>query len=410
MRNQNVSRRGFMTTVGLAGAGSAFTLSRAWAQTNGSQAGSGGSAAAPEKVGMRTFGKTGIKVSMLSLGGIFDIASNQLMLKRALDFGVTYWDTANSYTNGNSEKGIGMYFEKNPEVRKQVFLVTKAGGEAHASNLDSKLEESLRRLKTDYIDLYFLHGIRSGADLSEDVKAWVEKTKASKKIRFFGFSTHGSMESSLAAAAKLGWVDGIMLRYDYRLMQGDEMRRAMDACEKAGIGLTAMKTQGGGPIKVDDEADEKLAGHFMKRGFTEHQARLKAVWENPQIASICSQMPNVTTLGANVAAALDKTKLTAADHAALREYALNTCTRFCGGCTELCERALGNSVPVGDVMRSLMYDRVYGDLRLARETLRSLPEATRLKLGGIDCSAAERVCPNRLPISQLMREAEALLA
>jgi len=72
---------------------------------------------------------------------------------------------------------------------------------------------------------------------------------------------------------------------------------------------------------TENEADLKLGGHFIQRGFTQQQAKIKAVWENPQIASLCSQMPNLTVLQSNIAAALDKTSLTSADHAALREYA-----------------------------------------------------------------------------------------
>lgn len=410
MNHQHVSRRAFMKAVGIVGVSSAVGAGRTLAQTGAPPAATSAPVAAPEKVPTRAFGKTGEKVSMLALGGIFDIASNQLMLQRALDFGVTYWDTANSYNNGNSETGIGMYFEKNPDARKKVFLVTKAGGGTGEGNLNAKLEESLRRLKTDYIDLYFLHGVGSGAALSPEVKAWAEKAKAEKKIRFFGFSSHGNMAACLTAAAKLGWIDGIMLRYDYRVMHADDMRAAMDACEKAGIGLTAMKTQGGGPIKLEDEADLKLAGHFVKRGFTEHQAKLKALWENPQIATLCSQMPSVTLLTANVAAALDKTKLTAADHTALREYAAATCARYCAGCTQRCEDALDERVPIGDVMRSLMYQRSYGDRALAQETFAKLPAVMRRKMASVDYAAAERACPNRLPIAQLMREAGQLLA
>jgi predicted aldo/keto reductase-like oxidoreductase len=171
-----------------------------------------------------------------------------------------------------------------------------------------------------------------------------------------------------------------------------------------------MKTQGGGPIKLEDEADLKLAGHFVKRGFTEHQAKLKALWENPQIATLCSQMPSVTLLTANVAAALDKTKLTAADHTALREYAAATCARYCAGCTQRCEDALDERVPIGDVMRSLMYQRSYGDRALAQETFAKLPAVMRRKMASVDYAAAERACPNRLPIAQLMREAGQLLA
>ena len=403
MKEANVSRRNFLKTVGVAGVGSALAGNQAIGQP------AAGAPAAVPSVPLRPFGKTGVKVSMLALGGIFDITLNQLVLQRALDFGVTYWDTATSYTNGNSEKGIGMYFEKNPEARKKIFLVTKAGGSHAPEALNKMVDLSLERMKTDYIDMFFLHGVGDGAELTDEVKAWAEKAKAAKKIRFVGFSSHGNMERTLQAAAKVGWVDGLMLKYDFRLMHTDAMKAAVDACEKAGIGLTAMKTQSKESFNLESEADLKLGGHFVKSGFTEHQARLKAVWENPQIAAICSQMPNVTYLAANVAAALDKTKLTSADHAALRLYAQETCSGYCAGCAHLCESALGRGVPVVDVMRSLMYYHGYDDVRLARETFTGIPENVRRQLATLDYSAAERVCPNGLPISRLMRQAGQIL-
>jgi uncharacterized protein len=403
MKPTQVTRRDFMKTVGAAGMGSMLATGRVLAQD-------GRPAAANPKVPSRPFGKTGVNVSMLALGGIFDIAANQLVLQRALDFGVTYWDTAEVYVNGNSEKGIGMYLEKHPEVRKQIFLVSKAGGSHSTDGLNRSLNQSLERLKTDYIDLYFLHGIRGGRALSDEVKAWAEKTKASGKIRLFGFSTHGGMEETLEAAAKLGWVDGLMLKYDFRLMQTDAMRAALDASAKAGIGLTAMKTQGGGPLRAETEADLKLGGHFIRHGFTDKQAKLKAVWENPQVAAICSQMGSISVLESNVAAALDKTKLTAADHSALKEYAQETGATYCAGCTHLCEAALNEQVPVGELMRCLMYHRVYGDAALAREVFAALPADIRKRLPRLECAAAERVCPQRLPIGRLVREAHGLLA
>jgi predicted aldo/keto reductase-like oxidoreductase len=245
--------------------------------------------------------------------------------------------------------------------------------------------------------------------LTDDLKAWVEKAKADKKIRFFGFSTHANMENCLQEAAKLGWIDGIMLTYNCRVMQTDAMKSAMDAATKAGIGLTAMKSQSGGPLGTT-EADLKLGGHFVQRGFTQQQAKLKAVWDNPQIATICSQMPNLTILQSNIAAALDKTSLTAADHAALREYAAATRPGYCAGCTRLCEAALDHQAPVGKVMRALMYHRSYGDQELARRVFGQLPETARRGLAGFDYAAAERACPHGLPIAQLMREAGELFA
>ncbi len=287
--------------------------------------------------------------------------------------------------------------------------MTKAFGSHTPDALSRTVDLSMERMKTDYIDMFFLHAIGDGAELTDEVKAWAEKAKASKKIRYFGFSTHGNMESCLQAAAKVGWVDGIMLKYDFRIMHTDAMKAAMDACEKAGIGLAAMKTQSRQSFNLENEADLKLGGHFVKSGFTDYQARLKAVWENPQIATICSQMANVTILSSNVAAALDKTKLTSADHSALRLYAQENCSGYCAGCAHLCESALGRSVPVVDVMRSLMYYHGYDDVRLARETFAGIPGNIRRQLATLDYSAAESVCPNRVPISRLMCEAREVL-
>ena len=405
MKEKNVSRRDFVKTLGVVSVGSLVGTGQALAQSN-APAATTPTPIKVVKVPTRPFGRTGVPVSMLALGGIFDIESNQLVLKQALDWGVTYWDTAAGYNGGKSEGGIGMYLEKNPQARRDIFLVTKYDG----GGMTQALNQSLEKLKTDYIDMYFLHGLNNTSKLDDDIKAWVAKAKADKKIRFFGFSTHSNMENCLQEAAKLGWIDGIMLKYDFRLMQTDAMKAAMDAATKAGIGLTAMKTQSKSPIATETEADLKLGGHFIQRGFTQQQAKIKAVWENPQIASICSQMPNLTVIQSNIAAALDKTSLTAADHAALREYAEATRSRHCAGCAQFCETAPGHQAPVGDVMRALMYHRNYGDQELARTVFRQLPEAARQGLAGFNYAAAERACPHGLPIAQLMREAGELFA
>jgi hypothetical protein len=403
----NVSRRDFVKTLGAVGVGSLVGAGQGFAQSNAPATPTAASQViVPAKVPTRQFGHTGVPVSMLALGGIFDIVSNQLVLKQALDWGVTYWDTAAGYNGGKSEGGIGMYLEKNPQARKDIFLVTKHDG----GEMTDALNQSLEKLKTDYVDMYFLHGIGNTNRLNDDLKAWVEKAKADKKIRFFGFSTHSNMENCLQEAAKLGWVDGIMLKYDFSIMQTDAMKSAVDAATKAGIGLTAMKTQSKSPIATETEADLKMGGHFIQRGFTQQQAKLKAIWENPLIGTICSQMPNLTVLHSNIAAALDKTSLTAADHAALREYAEATQSSRCAGCTRLCEAALNNQVPVGDVMRALMYHRSYGDRELAWRAFGQLSETARRGLAGFDYAAAEQACPHGLPIMQLMREAVELFA
>ncbi|MGD9080458.1 MAG: aldo/keto reductase, partial [Desulfobacterales bacterium] len=181
---------------------------------------------------------------------------------------------------------------------------------------------------------------------------------------------------------------------------------AVDACVKAGIGLTAMKTQGGGQVRTDSQTELEMAGRFLKKGFTDGQAKLKAVWQNPQISSICSQMPNMTLLMSNVAAALDKTRLSARDTSLLQRYAKETRSAYCAGCADICEACVQGDAPIGDVMRYLMYCNSYGDYKLAAEGFNKITEKVRRRLTRLDYSRAEKECPQGLPIAKLMQEAK----
>ncbi|MCG6918757.1 MAG: aldo/keto reductase [Deltaproteobacteria bacterium] len=362
-----------------------------------------------EPMPRRPFGRSGIMVSTLSLGGMFDILNNRLMLAKALDWGINYWDTAEGYGRGRSEEGIGRWFARNPDTRKQVFLVTKLSPR-RGGDFTSRLDESLKRLHTDYVDLFFVHGIKSIDEMEVSLKSWAEAMKKAGKIKLFGFSTHANMEECLEGAAKLPWIDGIMFSYNYRLMHEPRMREAVEACYRAGIGLTAMKTQGGGPVKSDSESEIAMAGRFMEKGFSDNQAKLMAVWQDKRIASICSQMPNLTIMATNAAAAVEQTRLSKSDRALLAQYAEETCGDYCAGCERLCSEVLAQRVEISDVMRCLMYFHSYQDLGLARATFQSLPTQTRELLTKMDFSEAERSCPRNLQIGRLMREAKALFA
>jgi hypothetical protein len=393
--NPKWSRRKFLKTAGVAGVGSILAPAKKLFAASGRL----------ETIPTRSFGKTGVQVSILSLGGIVDFLSNQLLLKQAVNRGITYWDTAHSYSGGRSERGIGKYFAKYPQDRQKIFLVTKSGAWS-IKGMTRDLNDSLERMHTDYVDLFFVHGIRSISAMDDDIKSWGERAKKEGKIRFFGFSTHSNMEECLLKGAKLGWIDGIMMAYNYRLMHSDDMRRAVDACVNAGIGLTAMKTQGGGQVKTHSETELKLAGRFLQKGFTDAQAKLKAVWENPSIASICSQMPNMTILMSNVAAAQDKIKLSARDNELLQRFAKETRSAYCTGCTDICESCVEEEAPIGDVMRYLMYCNSYDDYQRAADSFNKIPQEIRTRLTRLDYLMAERKCPQGLPIAKLMREAK----
>jgi len=389
-----LTRRRFLQTSALLGAG-AMLLSRT------------GLAAEPApSIPRRKYGRTGVELPVLGLGCMFDVLRNSVILRQAVDNGIAYWDTAAGYHN--SEPAIGQFFEKNPSARKGIFLVTKASGARDTDGMTQRLTESLERMKTDYIDLYFLHGMSDISDVDQpEIKAWAESAKKSGKIRFFGFSTHSNMENLLTAAAKMGWIDGVMFSYSYHLMEAPAMKSAIDACTAAGVGLTAMKTQGQRQGS-DTAAQAALLSSLMGGGFTEGQAKLKAVMDNPQISIACVQMPNLNVFRQNLAAALSPAPLPAAQRTALLRHAEATRSSFCAGCSRNCEGALGGGVPVRDVLRCLMYHEHYPELD-ARSLFAGLPAGCRAALPLADYSAAERACPRGLPIGSLMREAAARL-
>ncbi|OGR31512.1 MAG: aldo/keto reductase [Desulfobacca sp. RBG_16_60_12] len=400
------TRRDFVKTVGLAGiavAGAGVPGAMAAPEP---PAGAAPAATTPK----RKLGKTGVDVSILNLGGMFNTINNQLLLKQALKWGVTFWDTAESYGNGLSEEGMGRFFARNPGARQEIFLVTKL--QAEGGHLTERLDKSLKRLQTDHVDLFFIHSLTGIEEMTPDIKTWAAEMKKAGKMKFFGFSTHTNMADCLSGAAKLDWIDAVMMTYNFRVMQDPKLQEALNACEKAGVGLVAMKSMAGGPgePKIASKGKLEMADRFLKRGFTDKQAKLKVVWENPQIASLCSQMPNLTILSANVAAARDQTKLAREEFESLRQYALETQADYCAGCGHLCQEAVGGAVPVNEVMRCLMYHQYYGEPELARLTFAGLPEAMRQGLAAVDYSRAEEVCPQRLAIAQLMRQAREMLA
>jgi len=355
------------------------------------------------RVETRPLGRTGVQVSRLSLGTMFDTKSNQLLLKQAFTWGVTFWDTADCYEGGESEEGIGRYLKKFPGDRAQLVLATK-GDDRDGPGLTKLLDQSLSRLRTDHVDLYYLHGVKKPGELSDEIRAWAEAEKKRGRIKLFGFSTHSNMAELLAHAAPLAWIDAILFKYSYRLMQDAALQLAVEACGQAGKGLSVMKTLADGPLRQENEEDMRLAGHFLARGFTPEQAMVKAVWENRWISSACLRMKNTELLTSFVAAALDRTSLSEADLHRLHAHAEATAGTFCAGCAAHCEPAAGG-LPVSDALRCLMYTHRDGGLERARPEFLRLPGPARAALASADLAQAESRCPHGLPVAALVREA-----
>lgn len=411
--NKGINRRNFLKTAGLIGVGSVIAAAKVKAaDANDPNV----PAAQPpvQKVPKRKLGKTGVEVPVLSLG--FGRPGEQAILRQSLDWGVNYWDT--SLFAANSEKSIGDFIAKNPDRRKDIFLVTKENRSKTAEDLEKCLQTSLKQLSTNYIDLYFgVYMVNDMARFTDDVKKWAEDAKKRGVIKYFGFTTHANMPQCLMAASKLDWIDAIMMKYDFRLMQDKQMQEAIDACHKADIGLIAMKTQAmlpRGPTAdanvaaAEAEAERKMLAHFLDKGFTGGQAKIKAVMDDQRISTVCSSMTSTTLLMTNIAVALDKTKLAAEDMDILRQYAQATCSGYCAGCSHICEPA-ASVVPVSDIMRALMYRDSYGDIAQAKATFAEIPADVKQRLLSVDYSAAEHVCPNRMQIGKLIADAAAKL-
>jgi predicted aldo/keto reductase-like oxidoreductase len=414
--NKPMDRRNFLKAAGAAGLGSVIVSRYALAEPNKPAADKPKDTQTTEKakypqLPKRKLGRADVEVPVICNGVMFNVVENPVILRASLHYGVTYWDTASGYAGGNSELGVGHFLKKNPDARKDIFLVTKASGAYTAEQVERKLQESLKRMNTDYIDMYYgVHGCNNPqGQLTDDLARWTENAKKRKLIKYFGFSTHSNTEKCLMAASKLPWIDAVMTSYNVSLMLQPDMKEAVQACHEAGVAVIAMKVLLGVQHR-NPEAEEKLLAHFLDKGYTREQALIKAVLDDNRITAVCIRMENVSLLQTNVAAILDKTKLTPDDLEALKTYTAETCTGYCAGCADICSAAVPAMPYTAEVMRYLMYYKSYGDTDRARELFAQLPAGARARLRTADYSAAEARCPQRMPIAQLMAEAAQKLA
>ena len=355
-----------------------------------------------------TLGKTGEKIPVLGMGTSWEVAPS--FVQAALHAGVRYIDTSESYESGNVEKTLGEVLERT-KMRKDVYLVTKnsrgkVGGSRAFATFEKRLTESMERLRTDYIDCYYLHGV-TGREIpllkDPDVKAAFEKLKKAGKIKFCGLSCHdGRLPEIVTAAAEAGWMDQIMIQYNYRTMTTDAVKKALDAASKANLAIVAMKTQGNGQFRATETPSPKLK-EFVTKGFNEKQAAIKTVFSDQRVHAVVSEMTNRDMLRDNIAASVDHT-LSLREQKQLEEYRQATAHLYCHGCGQHCEPAAGG-VAVSDILRYLRYHEIYGKRQRAGELYKALPAEAR-NLAQANLAAAEAACPHGLPIVELIHRAD----
>ncbi len=351
----------------------------------------------------REFGNTGVEISKLCLGGgSFGKADSQALVAEALSLGVNCWEIV-SFT-GNI---YGEYFKNNPGIREKVFLSAKVYS-TDPVVMQEQLNNVLKENNSSFIDFLAIHSIDDINALNNDVRKWVDKAKKEQKIRFFGFCTHKNMATCLNGASKLGWIDGIQTFYNYRMQGVKSMEDALLSCHEKGIGIFAVKSMGFSIQKETDQQElslkEKLNSLLKDHKVSFEQAKLKAIWQNPILSSICSLMPNISILHTNVSAAMDENPLNPEIFKLLADYAMATGRYFCRRCG-LCETANTERIPIFDIMEMLMYSRCYGMKDKIAQRFAQMPDEVRSKIVSSDYSSAEKICPQQMPIAQLMKEA-----
>lgn len=348
---------------------------------------------------LRPLGKTGAHVTAVNIG--CGSVPPQRLLDRAYESGVRYFDTAASYGKGKSELEVGTWFERTGK-RKDIFLVTKQGGSP--ADMVAKLDARLAALKTDYIDLYFLHGMDKPEPLQNgQFKEAAEKLKKTGKVRFVGFSCHEKRAPELLkAAAECGYINAVMFPYSPLLKdQAEKLNEAMDTCHKAGVGMIAMKSLRG--IKKD--ATGKTIGDLSVQ-----QAVIKAALSDERIATICSAMETFKQLDQNTAVARTFTKpMTTDELEEMRKAILALGMDYCPGC-DACRNGLAMSHPhVHDLARYLSYYEQDGQRDLAREFYRLIP-ANALDVSADTLAAARNACALHVDYPAIFARATAKLA
>jgi hypothetical protein len=368
-------------------------------------------------VGIRRYvrlGRTELKVSDISFGSSSSFDAG--LVRHALSRGVNYFDTAESYGWGSAEEAIG---EAIWGKRSQVILSTKtkAGASQTRHDMMKALEGSLKRLRTDYVDIYFNHSVDDVARMRNP--EWWEFTEAAKrqgKIRFRGMSGHGSdLVRCLEYAIDKDLVDVVLVSYSFAQDPSfmDRLRHTfhwaaiqpglppvLAKAKRKDVAVVAMKTLMGARLN-DMRPYEREGGTFA-------QAAFRWVLSSPNVDALVVSMTSDRLIDEYVAASGDP-KVTQSDLELLERYAEmrvgNYCVPGCSACRESCPEG----VRIGEVLRTRMYDVDYGDRWLARS------EYAELGGGAAACLTCEHqaclgACPAHVPIAQFTREAAVRLA
>lgn len=384
---QELKRRTFLKQglTGLAAAGTVPGVLRAAGLVPDGK----GQAAAGKPI-VRTLGRTGLKVPVVSMGVMN--ADNPAVVQAALETGITMLDTAHGYQRGRNEQMIGQVIKGRPRDSYMIFTKVPGpqrdrsmqglSGEALQKAFLDMFDLSLQRLGLDHVEVLYLHNNSAAEHVQHpDMIAALEKAKKSGKARFVGMTTHSNEPAVIRAAIEAKAYDVVLTAFNFRQDHRAEISRAIAEAAAAGIGVVAMKTQAG--AYWDKEKQQPIN---MK-------AALKWALNDP---SVTTAIPGFTTfdqLKEDWSVVTDIT-LTPEELKDLRlgEQVAGLYCQQCGQCLQGCPKGL----PIPDLMRSYMYAYGYRNLGLAHELVSSL-DVPENPCGS--CASCSAVCAKGFDIA-----------
>lgn len=409
------TRRRFLQHGGLAGA--SVGLAGSWIRPARAEP-----SPAPQIRRRVTLGRTGLEVPDISFGS-FSLETEEDLVRHALDRGITHFDTAEGYTEGRAEEVLGRALRGR---RHEVTITSKywANPEDSAEHQMRMLDQSLRRLQTDYIDLYLNHAVNDVARLeSPEWQAFTARAKEQGKIRNVGMSGHaGRLGECVAYALDHDLVDAILVAYNFaqqpsfkqnvkRYLQElaasfdlvspqPELPGLLARAKAQDVGVMVMKTLKG--ARLNDMRP------FESPDRTFAQAAFRWVLSDPSVDALVVTMTSREMIDEYVEAS-GSGPPDAEDLALLGRYEMRQagtlCVMGCGDCAESCPA----EVPIADVMRMRMYALDYGEPRIAAREYAALGAGAEacLSCSGAPCATA---CPGGLSILDLNRDTHHRLA
>ena len=342
-------------------------------------------------------GKTGLEVSDISCGAISFFEPN--VLRYAYDCGVNYFDTAEGYMRSRSESLLGDALK---DIRDKVIITTKhphsTREEIEKESIIQRVEESLKRMQTDYIDIALAHNVSdlSLLDNQELQEAYFHLVKQGK-IRFTGISTHNA-KLTLKQALDRDFVRLVLVIYNH--LEGQEIEPLLQKVHEKGIATVAMKIFAGGK--------QGNLKSLVTQKLSYPQAAIRWVMSNPNIDTCIPTMSSYSHVEEYVAAS--NQTLSREDLKVIAEYRRQVHDQYCRVSCSECIGSCPENVAINDVLRYRMYFEDYGREKEAMRHYADLDTGMK----PLRCSACsgycEKSCPHGLKVREKLIQAHDILS